>query len=123
MARRGMGMLEERRERSWWGDLQGWIAGWCGTLLILFLGLKLSAILWFAVHGVDPFGDLPAWRIPLLVGADLFAAGTLGTVLGLLHWGTGARPAVARPATALLVLVATAIVIQSAVNMKVVEIY
>jgi arylsulfatase A-like enzyme len=118
-----MGERMERRSRPLLVELQRTITGWFISLLIFFTGLKLATIVWFVIHGVDPFSDLPLRLVPLLLAPDVFAAGTLGIALGVLVWLGRARPRLARPVGLVTAVVAGAILLIAAANMKVMEIY
>jgi hypothetical protein len=104
-------------------SLEANIAGWTLAFLLLFGTLKLVAIVWFLSHGVDPFSDYPAWRIPLLLAGDLTASCGLGITAGLL-----ASPAYqsrfflvsARFARWLIALLIMCI---ASINLRIIEVY
>jgi phosphoglycerol transferase MdoB-like AlkP superfamily enzyme len=111
------------RQRPLLVELQRSILGWFVSLLILFVGLKLATIVWFFIHAVDPFSDLRIWMAPMLLAPDLFAAGTLGTALGVLGWLRRARPRLSKPVGLVMILLAGAVLLIGTANMKVIEIY
>ncbi len=109
--------------RSRFESAEANILGWTLSFLVVFATLKLTAIAWFLSHGVDPFSDYPAWRIPLLLAGDLTASCGVGLLAGLLASATY-RWRVTR-ALALVVrwAIAFTIVCIASINLRIIEVY
>lgn len=99
------------------------IAAWTVTFLVIFATLKVAAIVWFLSHGVDPFSDYPAWRIPLLLAGDLTASCGVGLVVGLLSSVAYRSRVTLALALALRWLIAFTIVCIASINLRIVEVY
>jgi len=99
------------------------IAGWTIAFLLVFGTLKTVAIVWFLSHGVDPFSDYPAWRIPLLLAGDLTASCGVGLLAGLLSSATYRSRVTRGLAVALRWLIAITIVTIASINLRIIEVY
>jgi len=99
------------------------VAGWTLAFLVIFVTLKVVAIVWFLSHGVDPFSDYPAWRIPLLLATDLTASCGLGLSVGLLTSATYGKRILKALTLGVCWLLAFVIVCIAAINLRIVEVY
>jgi phosphoglycerol transferase MdoB-like AlkP superfamily enzyme len=99
------------------------MAGWSLSFLVIFVTLKVTAIVWFLSHGVDPFSDYPAWRIPLLFAGDLTVSCAAGVLVGVLASAQLRSPVARALALTLRGLIAFVIVCIASINLRIIEVY
>jgi phosphoglycerol transferase MdoB-like AlkP superfamily enzyme len=112
-----------RGQRAHFELAEAHIASWALAFLLVFGTLKAVAIIWFLSHGVDPFSDYPAWRIPLLLAGDITASCGVGFLAGLLSSASYRSRVTRGLATALRWLIAITIVTIASINLRIIEVY